>query len=242
MQHTSETAKPAADAGNAPPDAVRKGLFKRMLLRFYDYRDSHREHPYLALVLAGFVLLVGFIANDAYTSVKGYIWKGEDHLATLAKEQKEAFADLKENLGQLRASIGNDGDRTLFSSVQNAVESMANTNAGLIQQLALSKRENAALSKASQQKGGVSGGYDFILAEDTGIRLDATTVLGMQTVNPNFVHVSLTALGAPEAVDETLRSGQSLAYQNASGQSCKVSLLSINDAEVGSASFANGCS
>lgn len=242
QNHQQSTGKtgPANGSGCPEPVQAKPGLSRRMLLRFYDYRQSHKEHPFLALALAALVLLVGFVANDAYTSAKGLIWKDTGQLADLAKQQKQEFAALKTQLSQIGSSIGED-DRAAFRSVRNAVESIENTNAGLIQQLVLAKHENETLRKVSQQTAGVSGGYDFILTEGSGVRLDATTVLGVRYVQSRDVSVSLTSAAAAEPVNESLASGQSLAYRSASGQACKVSLLSINDADIGTASFAVGC-
>ncbi|CAN5311432.1 hypothetical protein BH11PSE14_BH11PSE14_03870 [soil metagenome] len=237
----SPTKSGPADGGNVPEDAQAKfGWTRRQLVKFFDYRESHKKHPFLALTLAAFVLLVGFIANDVYIRAKGMIWKGTDHLAELAKEQKQAFAELKNQLGQLSSSINAD-DRAAFRSVRNAVDAMENTNVGLIQQLVLAKQENETLRKVSQQTAGVSGGYDFILTEGSGIRLDATTVLGVNRVSPTWATVNLTSASAAEPVRKDLQNGESLAYRSASGKACKVSLLSTNSADVGSASFAIGC-
>lgn len=222
------------------PGQAKPGWIRSRLMRFYEYRQSHKEHPFLAMTLAGLVLLVGFVSNDAYTSLKGLIWKKTDHLTELAEEQRKAFADLRADLGQISSSIS-EGDRAAFRSVRSAVEAIENTNAGLIQQLVLAKQENETLRKASQQAVGVSGGYDFILAERSGVRLDATTVLGVTNVAGGYVGVNLTSAKSEKSVRESLQSGESIAYSSASGQACKVSLLSVNNADIGTASFAIGC-
>ena len=97
------------------------------------------------------------------------------------------------------------------------------------------------LRNVAQRTAGVSGGYDFILAEGNGVRIDDSTVLGVSSVHNGYAIVNLTSASSDRAVKESLRNGESVAYVSAKGQACKLSLLSINNADVGTASFAVGC-
>lgn len=181
--------------------------------------------------------VVGFLLNDAYNAARDWATDKPDYLKALAEQQDKEFAALKESLGQISGSISS-GDREAFRQVKNAVSSIEKTNTGLIQQLALAKQENESLRTIASQKADVSGGYDIILPVDAGLRIDSTTTLGLARVTNNGVYINLTSEGEDRTRRAGLGPGDSIAYQNSSGRSCKLSLLSFNDA---SASFALGC-
>ena len=185
-------------------------------------------------------MVLTLAASEGYGYVKGKVVGPDEFLVQIAESQKLEFAELKKNLGQIRSSL-TDGDREAFSSVQSAVSSLERTNSDLIQQLVMAKRENDTLSKVSEQKAGIAGGYDFILTENSGIRLDATTVLGVRSVSSSYVYVSLTSGTLTEPANSALQSGQSLPYTSAGGQACKLSVLSVRGGDIGTASFAIGC-
>lgn len=64
-----------------------------------------------------------------------------------------------------------------------------------------------------------------------------------QRISPNgYVTANLTSTAEAESRGDSLRSGESIAYQGADGQSCKVSLLASDAAGSGTASFAVACS
>ena len=161
-----------------------------------------------------------------------------DYLAQLAKQQDKDFADIKSSLQHIGSSIAS-GDRKALADVRNAVDDIERTNRGLVHQLALAKRENDTLRTAAESKG-VSGGYDFILAEGGGFRIDPATVIGLQSVDPRGVRIGLSS-SSSDAGKQFLRSGDSLAFKNDAGRDCKVSLLSYENASVGTASFAIHC-
>lgn len=184
--------------------------------------------------------VLGFLLNDAYSAARDWATNKPNYLTALAEQQDKEFAALKDSLNQISNSISSS-DREAFRQVRDVVTSIEKTNAGLIQQLALAKQENETLRKITSQDAGVSGGYDIILTEGAGLRIDATTTLGLTHVGATGVHINLTSAGVDQARTVALAPGASLAYQNASGNPCKLSLLSFKDGTGGSASFAMGC-
>jgi hypothetical protein len=185
--------------------------------------------------------VVGFVLNDAYSAARDWATDKPDYLKVLAQKQDKQFDELKDRLGQISGSI-NSGDREAFRQVKNAVDAIGKTNSGLIQQLVLAKQENEALRKVAGEKAGVSGGYDFMLTRGGGMRIDTSTVLGLNDVAPKGVYASLTSKGQDASRQKYLQVGQSLAYENVDGKSCKVSLVSLNPDSVGAATFVVGCS
>jgi hypothetical protein len=185
--------------------------------------------------------VVGFVLNDAYSAARDWATNKPDYLKDLAQKQDKQFDELKQSLGSISGSI-NSGDRKAFRQVKDAVDAMGKTNSGLIQQLVLAKQENEALRKVAGEKAGVSGGYDFMLTEGGGMRIDPSTVLGLSNVAPQGVYANLTSKGADAPQSTFLKVGQSLAYNSADGKSCKVSLVSLNPDSVGAATFVVGCS
>lgn len=135
----------------------------------------------------------------------------------------------------------NSGDRAAFASVKSAIRSIERSNAELIQQLVLAKQESDTLRSLAEQRTGIAGGYDFILTENGGIRLDRATTFGIGYVTRDYVRANLSSVGGPDAKSVELNSGQSLAFQGADQRQCKVSLLSIHQADIGTASFAVNC-
>ena len=100
------------------------------------------------------------------------------------------------------------------------------TNAGLLNQLVMARDEYGRLSQASGAQGGVSGGYDFILSEHTGMRVDETTVVGVGNIDRSGATVTVTANDA-NGRGRFLSSGEAVAFRNAAGEACRVVLLSV---------------
>ena len=133
------------------------------------------------------------------------------------------------------------GDREAFKEVRNTLRTIEQSNSGLIRQLVLAKQENETLRRVAGEQAGISGGYDFMLTENTGIRIDDSTVVGVQDVGSTMVQVNLASAGNDRGQSRWLNAGESLAYTSARGQSCKVSLLSFQRGQPGVAAFANNC-
>lgn len=242
---TQEPQLPAGDsilsAEAATPEA-RQGWVTRQLGDVYTYREALKQNPLKGTFLAIILFALGVAGNEVIDRLKAHFLPPDEFLAQMSENQKQQFEDLKKNLGDIQNSLSNE-DRTAFRGVKDAVSAIEKSNSDLIQQLVLAKQENESLQKVSQQKTGISGGYDFILTPGAGVRLDAATVLGVEQISRDYgVTVNLTSRAEVKTINEALKSGQSIAYQNAKGQSCKVSVLSINSAGSGSASFVVGCS
>ncbi|MGE3731415.1 MAG: hypothetical protein AB7F83_12810 [Lysobacterales bacterium] len=221
-------------------EAKKANWLHRRLAGFYAVRESARAHPVWGTVLALLTLVVGVMAAEAYDYGKRQLLGPDEFLAQIAESQTREFADLKKNLGQIQSAIDRD-DRAAFNNLKNAIRSIEQSNVELIQQLMLAKRENDTMRSLAEQRTGVTGGYDFILTESGGIRLDRTTTFGIQYVGESYVTANLSAIGAADAKQVDLKSGQSLGYQGADQRQCKVSLLSIRRADIGTASFAVNC-
>lgn len=181
----------------------------------------------------------GFMLNEGLTWLRDKAMEKPDYLQQLAKSQGEQFERVRASLGEISGSL-QSGDRKAFQQVKSAVAELGNTHASLIQQLVLAKKENDVLRQATSDRG-IAGGYDFLLAEGSGIRIDQDTVLGVKSVSTAGTRVNLTASGADSRSDTWLEPGMSLPFTNRQGASCKVSLLSTNKAPVGTASFVVGC-
>ena len=102
----------------------------------------------------------------------------------------------------------------------------------------MARDEYGRLSQASGAQGGVSGGYDFILSENTGISLDASTSVGVGNISRDGASVRVSADGA-DGGREFLGSGEFVTFRNARGEECRVTVLSVN--ENAAASFAVAC-
>lgn len=197
-------------------------------------KTSRNALAWILLAVAGFLL------NDAYSWARDKTMDKPDYLQELARDQEQQFKALKDSLGKISSSI-DSGDRAAFKQVKDAVSAMGDTNASLIQQLVLAKQENETLRRIAGDKAGVSGGYDFILAEGSGIRVDRDTILGVERIDTHGALVNLASGNTEQVKNERLTPGEALAFTNPQGKQCKVSLLSFNDAAVGTASFAVGC-
>ena len=182
------------------------------------------------------LIAVGFSAA-CYGYVRDKFRDPDAYLVQMKQDQDAAFKKLQGSLDALGSSVEGNG-RQALSQVRSAVSEMKSANAGLMAQLALAKQENVRLSQVAGQQAGVSGGYDIILSENTGLALDGSSVLGVQGVQRNGAWVRMSTAGADDQRN-FLESGESLVYRNAAGRECKISLLSVSGGE--SASFKTSC-
>jgi len=184
--------------------------------------------------------VAGFMLNEGLAWARDAAMDKPDYLQDLAKKQEQEFKDINDQLKQIGASI-ESGDRQAFAQVKDSIEGIERTNSSLIQQLVLAKQENETLRRIAQEKAGVSGGYDFILAENAGVRIDRDTVLGVDYVSERGARVNLTHAGADRPSSRFLGPGESVPFRSETGADCKVSMVSFNDAKTGTASFVVGC-
>lgn len=220
------------------PAQPKRGLATRSLGAFWSARDNaDKAHPLKRTVLAVIFLTLGVAGSEAYQWMREKLIGPDEYLEQMKRDQETAFARLEDGLRQIRGSV-DSGARDAVREISGAVGEMRSINSSLISQLALAKQENDRLSKIAQQRTGVSGGYDFILSENTGLRIDPTTQIGVGSISGRGARVRLSAESADNA-QTFLQTGEFLAYRGADGRSCKVTLLSVTD--NGSASFALSC-
>ena len=191
--------------------------------------------------VAFWVLLgvAGFALNEGLSWARDMAMDKPDYLKQLSEQQTVQFEQIRNSLGELSSSL-RSGDREAYEQIRGAVAAIEHTNASLIEQLALAKQENETLRKVGA-RAGVSGGYDFILAEDSGIRIDPGTIFGLSSVSGTGTVVHITSSDAGQARRQFLRPGQSVAFRNDQGADCKISLLSFKRGKIGTGSYAVGC-
>lgn len=222
----------------APAEAARPGMLRRALQWYWGQRDSaERGEPVKRTLVALVLLALGVGGSEAYGYVRDKFRDPDAYLVQMKQDQDAAFKKLQGSLDALGSSVEGNG-RQALSQVRSAVSEMKSANAGLMAQLALAKQENLRLSQVAGQQAGVSGGYDIILSENTGLALDGSSVLGVQGVQRNGAWVRMSTAGADDQRN-FLESGESLVYRNAAGRECKISLLSVSGGE--SASFKTSC-
>ena len=217
---------------------AKTGMIKRALGWYWGQRDgAEKGEPVKRTIVALLLLTVGVAGTEAYGYVRDKFRDPDAYLVSMKKDQDVAFKRLQDSLNALGSSVEGDG-RAALAEVKGAVGEMKSINTGLLAQLSMAKRENERLSQVAGQQAGISGGYDVILSKNTGVALDDSSVLGVQWIDSSNAYVSVSAAGDDQR--RYLSSGESIAYQNARKQSCKVVLLSISAGS--SASFKTSCS
>lgn len=228
---------PVEQAGTTAA-AKTPGPVRRMLGWYWGQRDSaDKGEPVKRTLVALVLLAVGVAGSEAYGYVRDKFRDPDAYLVKMKQDQDAAFERLQDSLGELSRSV-EGGGREALAAVESAVGEMRSANSGLLAQLDLAKQENARLSQVAGRQAGVTGGYDFILSESTGLALDPSTVLGVQRINDNGAWVTVSTAAARDQ-REYLRSGESIAFRNGRGQECKASLLSV--ASGSSVSFKQSC-
>ena len=243
----TEDTTPGATAGatslatHTVPATVEKTSprwYKQPIAWFWHKQDSsQRGNAWVRSIWAVFLLVGGFAINEGYAYARSSFVDPDAYLKKIEAKQDASFQALQDSLGRLSSSM--DGsDRAVVREVQAAAGEIKAANHGLMQQLALAKRENERLSKLAGQQVGVSGGYDFILSPNTGLALEDGVVLGVTGIGTQVVYANLSTPDEPNK-DARLRSGQSLTYRNAGGKNCSVTVLSVQ--QSASASFSTHC-
>lgn len=228
------------DAIDTPHHAgAEAGWFKRTVLNFRAQIEFAKHHWLASIFYFAAVAIGAWELGGRYQQ-----WRWGDttdeQLQAIRQEQATAFENLDDKLGQLRGAVDGDGSGVL-REVGHLVEEIKATNNGLLHQLALARDENDRLSQVGGSQAGVLGGYDFILSENTGMRVDDTTVVGVGSISRGGASVSLSANGARSG-RQFLNSGESVAFRNAAGESCRVTLLSVTAEAAASFDVACGVS
>lgn len=215
----------------------KRGMFRRLLGWYWAQHDGKSGGEPFKRTFAAFILLaIGVAGSEAYAYLRDTVRDPDAYLVQMKEDQDAAFKRLQDSLQTLKGSLDGEG-RQALADVRGVVGEMKAVNTGLLAQLDLAKQENRRLSEVAGRQAGVSGGYDFILSENTGLALDAASVVGVNRITYG-ANVRVSAAGTTDR-SEFMQSGESVAYKNAEGRDCKVILLSV--VEDRSASFKNSC-
>lgn len=204
----------------------RDNVFRRTVSNLRAQRDFARRHWAASLVYAAAVAIGGWVLADLYDAWKPWQDSNDKQLVRIREEQAAAFKQLDEQLGKLGRTVDGDGKEAL-REVEGLVRDIRETNTGLLHQLVLAREEYDRLSQVSGAQRGVSGGYDFILGENTGMNVDASTVVGVGDITDSGAYVRVSADGT-DGRSKLLGSGEFVAYRNADGEPCRVTVLSVN--------------
>jgi len=229
-----------ASSTDATATTTGGGWLTRQFRGFYAWRDSMKAHPLKGTFLAVVIFVLGIFGHEAIDRVMDKFRDPDDFLVQMKDEQQQNFDALKASLSELKGSLDGNGNAAL-RNVASAAEALKNTNARLIEEFALAKRENDTLRQAVRDATGMEGGSDFIVGEAASWQIDPETSIGLTGVSASYVTVNLTSRDSDTSVRKRLNAGESVAYTSASGQPCKIALHTINNARPGSASFSKIC-
>jgi len=229
----------AATTQAATPEQA-QGWLTRQLGDFRTWRTTITAHPLKGAVFAIVLFVLGVLGNEAADRVMQNFREPDDFLVQMKDEQKQNFDALRNSLSELKGSLDGSGNAAL-RNVASAAEALKNTNARLIEEFALAKRENDTLRQAVRDATGMEGGSDFIVGENGSWQIDPETSIGLDGVAASYVAINLTSRDSDTSVRKTLNPGEAIAYTSASGQACKIALHTINNARPGSASFSRIC-
>ncbi|MCX7556020.1 hypothetical protein OS187_04155 [Xanthomonadaceae bacterium JHOS43] len=237
MNHLPSSGDGNASTANTP--ARQGGLIYRMFAGARQLIRAFRDHPVWGIAFGLCVFVLAYAGNWGLDKVRDRLFGPDEFLAQIAEDQKKEFAELKDSLGKLGQSL-ESGDQKTFRAVESAVKAVETNNQNLIRQLVLAKEENDTLRRVTEKVAGVSGGYDFILSEKQGMRIDETTAIGINYRGRDYIVVGLSTKEGSKNHD--LRPGQSIGYTSAGQVSCRIALLSLRG-EPGStsATFTNLC-
>lgn len=228
------------EASAAATGSAKEGPVTRQVRGIQSWVGSIKAHPIKGVLLAIVLFAVGIFAGEVAEQTVDAFQGPDEYLVQIKDEQKKQFEALQANLGELKSSLSGAGSEA-FADVRDAVDAITDTNSKLIQQLALAKRENQTLAKVAKQKAGISGGYDFILTENSGLRIDPQTTVGLDGVRSGIVWINLTSADRERTETYDLSAGEAVSYASAAGEACRLTLLTSNDARIGTASFAKHC-
>ncbi|WP_027079225.1 hypothetical protein [Luteimonas mephitis] len=229
----------AATTQAATPEQA-PGWLTRQLGDFRTWRTTITAHPLKGAVFAIALFVLGVLGNEAADRVMQNFREPDDFLVQMKDEQKQNFDALRNSLSELKGSLDGSGNAAL-RNVASAAEALKNTNARLIEEFTLAKRENDTLRQAVRDATGMEGGSDFIVGENSAWQIDPETSIGLDGVAASYVAINLTSRDSDTSVRKTLNPGEAIAYTSASGQACKIALHTINNAQPGSASFSRIC-
>lgn len=232
IQPATASLQPGSDASTATSDAPERGVIYGTFAGAAQMVRTFRAHPVWGVVLTLLLFVLAYAGNKALDWVQQTVFGPDEFLVQMVEDQKKQFAELKENLDKLGRSIAS-GDKVAFQAVESAVNSVETTNQNLVQQLALAKEENDSLRRALEQDSGIAGGYEFILSEGQGVRIDRTTAIGFNSFNggaAGLIRVSLTT--KDDSKEHYLSPGGSIGYTSADGLSCRIALLTVRGAGI----------
>src|SRR3546814_11113057 len=125
-------------------------------------------------VLAIVLLVLGILGNEAVDRVMQNFREPDEFLVQMKDEQKQNFEALNASLSELKGTLDADG-RSALSGVASAAEALKNTNARLIEEFALAKRENDTLRQAVRNATGMTGGSALIVGDSGSWQIDPGT-------------------------------------------------------------------
>lgn len=170
--------------------------------------------------------VAGWIGQDVYGKVRDTLLPVDDPIGRLAEQQQAGFAALEASLANLRGSAGSES-REALKEVAAATEALQRLNRDMLAKLRFTEQENRKLQQNLQAVSGVEGGHDFLLSPGESMRIDAANVVGLQRMGNSTAWVNFTSTQGGARERSALNAGESLAFRNAGGQDCQLTLITL---------------
>lgn len=223
-ESSASPAAPAVAAKPARPNIVWR--FLKWMWRIIDGKVF--PGPFGRTMVALVMLAFGVAGSEGYQYVRDHFIDPDEAVKALAKDQKVAFDKLDAQIGSLRGAVDGNG-KAVLSSIENTVAELKKTNAALVSRLA---QEGSRSPGAGAPDAAASGIYqgDLVTVRESGsIVIDASTSIGIQSIDTRTVVVRVSSLVEPHNSGKRLDIGEAVSYRRGDGQSCMTTLISISE-------------
>ena len=147
-----------------------------------------------------------------------------DDTLQIIENQNKQFDEVRNNLSKLQSSLSGSSSE-IFAELKDSYQEAFKTSQLITANYEAVKAENSTLRKLLKKEKGLEGGYDILVSEGDGFRIDTAVSFGVNNVNQplSYAELSLTSKKQEENIsDARIHVGERINYTNEKGKQCSL--------------------
>lgn len=204
--------------------------------KYKNFKTLMAENNMTKIAFAFFLIsaIAGtFISTGVETFMKSF-FPSMDDTTQIIENQNKQFNDVKENLAKLQGALSGK-DRETFNSLKDSYQSAFKASEVLATSYQILKDENDSLRKVLKKEKGIDGGFDILLPEKQGYKLDSAVTFGNKYYGNAQGSFTLTSKNPEEnLIEKNIKVGQGMLFTNENGKKCSLNFLGAKKIEGGS--------
>jgi hypothetical protein len=196
----------------------------RISAKCNEIKSFIENNIFISLLFFVVSAVVGTLISSGVEAAIKKIDPSLDDTLQIIENQNKQFDEVKNNLSKLQSSLSG-GNSEIFAELKDSYQEAFKSSQLIAANYEAVKAENSVLRKVLKKEKGLDGGYDILVREGDGYRIDSAASVGVNAVytGANRAILSLTSRKQEENISkQVVNVGERLNYTNEKGKQCSV--------------------